>query len=84
MGSGHIGGALSVTDLLVTLYFKVLRTDPQRPDHPDRAGAFCPKAMLASQHKLHNLIAFVDHNKMQIDGTLKDINDVALALKELA
>lgn len=30
----------------------------------------------ASQRKLDNLIAFVDYNKKQLDGYIKDINDV--------
>ena len=34
--SGHIGGSLSATDILATLYSRVLRHDPQRPDWPDR------------------------------------------------
>lgn len=33
---GHIGGDFSATDILVTLYFSVLRVDPQRPDDPER------------------------------------------------
>lgn len=33
---GHIGGEMSATDILVTLYFAVLRVDPARPDDPDR------------------------------------------------
>ncbi|HST63611.1 MAG TPA: transketolase [Mycobacteriales bacterium] len=33
---GHLGGSLSCTDLLVALYFRVLRVDPADPDHPDR------------------------------------------------
>src|SRR4051812_44077023 len=33
---GHIGGDFSATDILVTLYFGVLRIDPTRPDAPDR------------------------------------------------
>ena len=35
-GAGHIGGPLSVTDILVNLYFDRLRIDPARPDWPDR------------------------------------------------
>ncbi|MFT4156857.1 MAG: hypothetical protein QM630_02860, partial [Microbacterium sp.] len=30
--AGHIGGDLSVTDVLATLYFGVLRVDPSAPD----------------------------------------------------
>src|SRR3954467_9861899 len=33
---GHIGGDFSATDILVALYFDVLRIDPQRPDDPER------------------------------------------------
>ena len=35
-GSGHPGGALSVTDLLTVLYFHFLRHDPKNPNWPDR------------------------------------------------
>ncbi len=34
--AGHLGGPLSATDLLVALYFAVLRIDPTRPDWPHR------------------------------------------------
>src|SRR5438045_3178930 len=33
---GHIGGDFSATDILVALYFDVLRIDPRRPDDPER------------------------------------------------
>jgi transketolase len=33
---GHIGGDLSVTDILTTLYFGVLNVDPTRPTWPER------------------------------------------------
>jgi transketolase len=33
---GHIGGDLSVTDILVTLFGAVLNVDPEAPDRPDR------------------------------------------------
>lgn len=35
-GAGHIGGDLSVTDVLTTLYFGVLRIDPEKPEKVDR------------------------------------------------
>jgi transketolase len=34
--AGHMGGPLSAMDLLVALYFRVLRIDPARPDWPER------------------------------------------------
>jgi transketolase len=46
--SGHPGGSLSVADILVTLYFDVLRHDPAKPDWADRdrfilsKGHCCP------------------------------------------
>lgn len=33
---GHLGGALSCTDVLTALYFSVLNVDPHRPDDPNR------------------------------------------------
>ncbi len=35
-GAGHIGGVLSSADILATLYFSVLRIDPERPHWSDR------------------------------------------------
>lgn len=34
--AGHIGGPLSMTELLIALYFSELAIDPARPDDPDR------------------------------------------------
>jgi transketolase len=34
--SGHVGGSLGATDLLVTLYYEVMRHDPKNPDWEDR------------------------------------------------
>ena len=35
-GSGHPGGSMSATDILVCLYFNVMKHDPGKPDWPDR------------------------------------------------
>lgn len=35
-GAGHVGGPLSAMEILVTLYFSVLRIDPANPRDPDR------------------------------------------------
>jgi transketolase len=35
-GSGHPGGSLSAIDIMVALYFHVMRHDPKKPDWPDR------------------------------------------------
>lgn len=34
--SGHPGGSLSAVEILMALYFKVMKIDPQRPDMPER------------------------------------------------
>jgi transketolase len=35
-GAGHIGGPLSVVELLTALYFSEMNIDPARPDDPER------------------------------------------------
>ena len=35
-GAGHIGGSLSIADVLTALYFHVMRVDPKAPKDPDR------------------------------------------------
>jgi len=35
-GAGHIGGEMSVIDILTTLYFHVLDVSPDEPERPDR------------------------------------------------
>lgn len=36
LGVGHIGGAMSVVDVLTLLYHKYMKVDPSDPGHPDR------------------------------------------------
>ena len=45
-GAGHIGGALSCTDMLTVLYFKILKVDPQNPNWPQR-----DRFILSAGHK---------------------------------
>ena len=35
-GKGHLGGSMSIAELIAVLYGKVARVDPERPDWPDR------------------------------------------------
>lgn len=35
-GGGHVGGALSMMDILVVLYYHILKIDPKNPKMPDR------------------------------------------------
>ena len=168
LGVGHIGGCLSVVELLGVLYFEAMRIDPQDPRRPGRDRFICSKghagpavyatlanrgyfdrselltlnqggtnlpshcdmnrtpgidmttgslgqgfscavgaalgskleedgaviytligdgesqegqiweaAMFAAAKQLDNLIAFTDYNKLQIDGTVAKVNDIA-------
>ena len=168
IGVGHIGGCLSIADLLAVLYFEEMNIDPQNPKMPGRDRLICSKghagpaiysalslrgyfekdvlftlnkngtmlpshcdmnktpgvdmtagslgqgfscacgaalgskmakdgaviytiigdgesqegqiweaAMFAPAKKLDNIIAFTDYNKMQIDGTVEEICDIA-------
>lgn len=168
LGVGHIGGCLSIVELLAVLYFQEMNIDPQNPKMPGRDRLICSKghagpavyaalanrgyfdkkelltlnrggthlpshcdmnltagidmttgslgqgfscavgaalgsklshdnaviytiigdgesqegqiweaAMFASAKGLGNLIGFTDYNKLQIDGTVAQVNDIA-------
>jgi len=42
-GSGHPGGSLSEVEILVALYFKILKHNPKKPDSKDRDYFFMSK-----------------------------------------
>lgn len=168
LGVGHIGGCLSLVDLLGVLYFREMNIDPKNPKMPGRDRLICSKghagpavyaalanrgyfdkselmtlnqggtnlpshcdmnrtvgidmttgslgqgfscsvgaalasrleddgatifaiigdgesqegqiweaAMFAAAKKLDNLVAFTDYNKLQIDGSVAEVNDIA-------
>ena len=64
-GSGHPGGSLSVTDLLVTLLFHEMRLDPEKPDWAER-----DKLILSKGHAAPALYAalaargFLPHDEL--------------------
>jgi len=35
-GAGHVGGPLSMVEIALAMYFKILRVDPKNPQWPDR------------------------------------------------
>ncbi|HOB21129.1 MAG TPA: transketolase, partial [Candidatus Atribacteria bacterium] len=43
LGFGHLGGAMSVVELLAVLYGEVMKIDPKNPDWPDRDWLICSK-----------------------------------------
>ena len=42
--SAHVGGALSCVEILVALYFKILRLNPENPEGADRDRLVFSKA----------------------------------------
>lgn len=43
LGVGHLGGSLSVADLLSVLYGGIMRIDPEKPTWPERDKLVCSK-----------------------------------------
>ena len=43
IGIGHLGGSLSIADLLAVLYFDQMKIDPKNPKMPDRDMLVCSK-----------------------------------------
>ena len=56
--SSHIGSALSIVEILVTLYFKILNTDPANINDPDR-----DKFILSKAHGSASLYAILAEKK---------------------
>ncbi len=56
-GSGHLGGALSLVEIIITLYYRIMKTDPKNPhwDERDRLvlskGHAGPVLYVALAHK---------------------------------
>ena len=42
-GFGHVGGSLSIADVLAVLYGSVMNVDPANPSKPDRDKLICSK-----------------------------------------
>ncbi len=64
--SGHIGGSLSSVEILVTLYYRILRIDPKNPDWPDR-----DRFILSKGHSVEGYYAiladlgFIDREELE-------------------
>lgn len=56
-GSGHPGGSLSATDIMVCLYFHKMRHNPKKPDWPDR-----DRFILSKGHAAPVLYACLAHS----------------------
>src|SRR3989344_4911251 len=53
--SSHIGGCFSVVEILVTLYYNILKIDPNNPNDPKRDRLFLSKAH--SSPTLYSILA---------------------------
>ncbi|MBN2322509.1 MAG: transketolase [Spirochaetes bacterium] len=68
---GHIGGALSIVDIVTALYFKIMNIDPKKPLMRDR-----DRFVLSAGHKCLALYAvlaergFFDHSVLDTYGSL--------------
>ncbi len=71
-GAGHIGGPLSVTDLLVSLYFAELRIDPSDPVHEHRDRLILSKGH--SSIALYTVMALRGYLSIEELATFDQIN----------
>ncbi len=70
--SGHPGGSLSCTDILVSLYFSKLRHDPKNPKWPDRDRFLLSKGHAAPA--LYSVLAEAGYFPKEELKTLRKIN----------
>ncbi|MFA5235840.1 MAG: transketolase [Bacilli bacterium] len=72
-GQGHIGGAMSICDLLAVLYGRVMNVDPQDPHKPDRdwlvlSKGHCGPALIATL-AYKGYFDVSELNKLNANGT---------------
>ena len=82
--SGSLGQGLSVANG-IAMSFKMDKKDNYVycviGDGESQEGQIWEAAMTASHYKLNNVIAFIDHNKLQIDGNNDEVMTI-MPLKE--
>src|SRR5580765_4450935 len=65
-GSTHFGGSLSMVDILVVLYFHVMRIDPKRPDWDERDRFILSKGHGATSYApVLSTVGFFPESKME-------------------
>src|SRR5438132_14337960 len=73
-GSGHPGGSLSAVEIVATLFFDVLRHDPENPKWPDRdrfilsKGHACPV--------LYSAMAETGYTPKELLNTLRQLGSI--------
>jgi hypothetical protein len=81
-GRGHIGGSLSIVEIMTALYFHIMRVDPKNPKWPDRDRLVLSKghssatwyAALAAKGFFPRSLLFTDY--MKIGGKLQEHCDM--------
>ena len=81
-GKGHIGGSLSIVDILAALYFFIMRVDPKNPKWPERDRLILSKghasaawyATLAKKGFFSKNILFTQFIK--VNGILQEHSDM--------
>lgn len=53
LGFGHLGGSLSIADLLAVLYSGEMKVDPANPNWEDRVSLSAPRATLVRRFMPH-------------------------------
>lgn len=59
IGSGHIGGSLSVAELLTVLYFKHMNVDPKNPKMQGRDRLIMSKGHAGCNAWLYRVFAYL-------------------------
>jgi len=72
--SGHPGGSLSAVEVLVTLYFDVMRHDPSRPDWADRDRFILSKGHAAPV--LYSVMAETGYTPVDQLNTLRKLGSI--------
>jgi len=73
-GSGHPGGSLSAVEILVTLFFDVLRHDPANPKWPDRDRFILSKGHAAPV--LYSVLAECGYSPKEQLNTLRKLGSM--------
>lgn len=77
MSTGSLGQGISAAvgmALSAKMYQDAFRVFAILGDGELQEGQVWEAAMLAGNHKLNNLVAIIDNNNLQIDGTVEEIN----------
>ena len=76
-GSGHIGGSMSVVEVLTYLYYHEMNIDPSRPDWPER-----DRLVISKGHSGPALYAMLAKKGYFEESMLSTLNQAVLLDRE--